>query len=100
MVCGNTVYLAGLISEDWNGDISQQAREVFTQIDFLLAKAGSDKKRILSMTCWIKDFNDYASFNEAYDDWIDCDSLPARATVRADMLDEKIRIEIMCVATL
>lgn len=98
VVHDSTIYLAGLIANDWERDITQQALEVFGQIDELLVQAGSDRSKILSMTCWIKDFADYAAFNETYDSWVDSDHLPARATVRADMLDDKILIEVMCIA--
>jgi enamine deaminase RidA (YjgF/YER057c/UK114 family) len=100
VVHGGTVYLAGLIAENWDGDVSAQANEIFAQIDQLLAKAGTDRSRVLSMTCWLKDFADYAAFNAAYDAWIDPRNLPARATVRADLLDPRLRIEIMTIASM
>jgi len=95
-----TVYLAGLIAETWDADIATQSQEVFGQIDALLAVAGTDKSKLLSMTCWIADFADYGVFNETYDGWIDAGNLPARATVRAELLDPKLKIEIMVTAAL
>ena len=95
---GDTIYLAGLIADTWDGDIAVQASEIFVQIDALLARAGSNRSQLISLTCWITDFDDYAGFNAAYDGWIDPDNLPARATVRADLLDPRLRIEIMAIA--
>ncbi len=95
---GSTVNLSGQIADDWDLDIAGQARQVFSKIDTLLATAGSDKSRILSMTCWISDFSDYAAFNDAYDAWVEADNLPARATVKAELLDPRLRIEIMVTA--
>ncbi|VAX08506.1 hypothetical protein MNBD_ALPHA03-481 [hydrothermal vent metagenome] len=94
----NTVYLAGQIADDWDKDITGQANEIFARIDILLAKAGTDKKKLLTMTCWINDFSNYTGFNQAYDAWIDAENLPARATVRAELLDPKLHIEIMLTA--
>ncbi|MEJ5219894.1 MULTISPECIES: RidA family protein [Rhodobacterales] len=95
---GDIVYLAGLIAETWDADIAIQSQEVFNQIDELLAKAGTNKSRLLTMTCWIADFADYGVFNETYDGWIDTQNLPARATVKAELLDPTLKIEIMVTA--
>lgn len=100
VVNGNLVYVAGTIAENWNGDISQQTKEILAQIDGLLREAGSSRSKLLSMTCWIKDFADYDAFNRVYDDWIDKENLPARATVRADLLDPRLKIEIAAVAAI
>ena len=93
------VYLAGLIARDMDAGIVEQTRDIFVQIDALLAAAGTDKSKLLTMNCWIKDFADYALFNETYDRWVDPTNLPARATVRADLLDPRQRIEIMATAS-
>ncbi|MEM6682510.1 MAG: RidA family protein [Pseudomonadota bacterium] len=93
-----TVYLAGLIAEDWDGDIVRQSNDIFSQIDDLLGQADTDKSKLLSLTVYIKTFEDYAAFKAAYADWIDADNLPARATVRADLLDPKLKIEIQAIA--
>ena len=47
---------------------------------------------------YIRSFEDYAAFKQTYADWIDHDNLPARATVRADLLDPKLKIEILATA--
>ena len=95
---GETVYLAGLIAENWDGDMTAQANEIFAQIDALLAEAGASKSTLLSLQVFITSFDDYPAFKAAYAAWIDPDNLPARATVRADLLDPKLKIEIMGVA--
>ena len=98
VVHGNTVYLAGLIADDWDKDITGQSEEIFAQIDDLLAQAGSDRSLILSLTVYIKSFDDYGAFKDVYAGWINHDHLPARATVRADLLDPKLKIEIQGIA--
>jgi enamine deaminase RidA (YjgF/YER057c/UK114 family)/rhodanese-related sulfurtransferase len=98
VVRGDTAYLAGQIADDFDGDVRAQAVEVFAKIDALLAGVGSSKSQLLSMNVWIADFADYAAFNEAYDAWIDPGAKPARATVRAELLDPRLRVEIMAVA--
>jgi enamine deaminase RidA (YjgF/YER057c/UK114 family) len=87
-----------MIAETWDGDITVQAHEIFAQIDAALEACGSGRSALISMTCWISDFADYPAFNTAYDSWIDTQALPARATVRAELLDPRLRLEIMAVA--
>ena len=98
VVHGDAVYLAGQIADDWDQDIAGQAKEIFAKIDGLLSRAGSTKSKILTMICWIKDFADYCAFNETYDAWVDRENLPARATVKAELLDARVRIEVMLTA--
>ncbi len=98
VIDGGTIYLAGQIASNWDLDIVGQTKEIFDKIDTLLAACDSSKSGILSMTVWIKTFEDYKAFNEIYDGWIDPTNKPARATVRADMLDPNILIEIMITA--
>ena len=100
VIHGGTAYLAGLIAEDWDKDIKGQTTEIFAEIDSLLKSAGTDKSSLLSMTVYIKSFDDYAAFKEAYAEWIDHDQLPARATVRADLLDPKLKVEIQATAAI
>lgn len=98
VVSNDSVHLAGLVATDAQGDIEHQSNDIFGQIDTLLARAGSNKSQLLSMNVWIKDFADYRGFNASYERWIDSRNLPARATVRADLFDPRLRIEIMCIA--
>ena len=98
VVHGDTIYLAGQVAEDWDQDIAGQMKEIFAKIDRLLSQAGSTKSKILTMTCWIHDFADYCVFNETYDAWVDRENLPARATVKAELLDARVRIEVMLTA--
>ncbi|MEQ8261920.1 MAG: RidA family protein [Gimesia chilikensis] len=95
---GSLVFLAGLIPENWDLDMKGQAKEIFAQIDDLLQKSGSHRSRLLSLQVFIQSFEDYGEFKEAYAQWVDTENLPARATVRAELLDPRIKVEIMAVA--
>ncbi|MCP5365972.1 MAG: RidA family protein [Hyphomicrobiales bacterium] len=97
-VHGGFVFIAGQIADDWDKDIVGQSEEIFAKIDAILAAATSDKSRLLSLTVFIKDFADYAAYKAAYVGWLDAETMPARATVAAEMLDPKILIEIQGVA--
>lgn len=91
-------YLSGIVPDDFDGPIAAQAAQVFHRIDALLASVGSRRTQLLSVTVYLKTFEDYDAFRAAYAQWIDPAHLPARATVRADLRDPRIRIEIMASA--
>lgn len=94
-----TVYLAGQLAEDYNGDIVQQTRETLASIDALLAEAGSDKSRILSVTIYLKDMaRDYAGLNQVWDAWVAEGHAPARACVEAKMYRPEVLVEMTVVA--
>ncbi|MDP6259934.1 MAG: Rid family hydrolase, partial [Rhodospirillales bacterium] len=42
------VYLSGQVAEDWSAGIVGQTEQILKKIENLLAKAGSDKSKILS----------------------------------------------------
>ena len=48
VVHGDTVYLAGLTADDSKADVKGQTKQILDKIDALLAKAGTDKSKILS----------------------------------------------------
>jgi enamine deaminase RidA (YjgF/YER057c/UK114 family) len=93
-----TVYLAGQLADDYSGDIRAQTRETLASIDRLLAEAGSDKSRLLSVTIYLKDMADYAGLNLEWDAWLAEGAAPARACVEAALYDPRVRVEMSVVA--
>ncbi len=93
-----TAYLAGQIADDMDGDVRKQTEQVLEKIDALLAGVGSSRSNLLSLTVWLADFADYGAYNEVYGQWVDPAAKPVRATVRAELLDPRLKIEMMAVA--
>ena len=83
----------------WPG-LEVQTREVLAKIDGLLASAGTDKSKLLSMNVYLSNIADFDAMNAAFDEWIDTANLPARATVEARLADPNLRVEITAVAAL
>jgi len=101
VIHNGTVYLAGQLADDLNGDIVQQTRETLASTDRLLAEAGSDKSKILSVTIYLKDMErDYAGLNQVWDAWVAPGAAPARACVEAKMYKPEVLVEMMIVAAL
>ncbi|SFI06942.1 Enamine deaminase RidA, house cleaning of reactive enamine intermediates, YjgF/YER057c/UK114 family [Pseudomonas guineae] len=101
VIHNGTVYLAGQLADDYSGDIVAQTRETLASTDRMLAEAGSDKSKILSVTIFLKDMaRDYAGFNQVWDAWVVPGAAPARACVEANMYKPEVLVEITVVAAL
>lgn len=92
------IFLAGQVANDPTGDIRQQAREAFAKVDDMLAQAGSDKTRVMSVTIWLRDMEDYEGFNEVWDQWVVQGQTPARACGKVQLADPRIRVELIVTA--
>lgn len=100
VVGGGHLYISGTIARTHNASIEVQTREVLERVDELLAKAGTDKSRLLSATIYLPHIRDYEAMNEVWDQWVDPENKPARATVEARLAIESLRVEISAVALL
>lgn len=96
----DTVYLAGQVGNDLNADIQQQTRETLANIEQLLAEAGSDISRILSVTIYLKDIDaHFAGMNQVWDQWLPEGLAPARAAVEAKLCEPEILVELSVIAS-
>jgi len=99
VVHGNTVYLAGIVADNPKGkSVTEQTKDIVRQIDGLLAKAGSDKTKLLSANIWLADMATFADMNLVWDAWVSPGNTPARATVEAKLATPDYKVEIMVVA--
>ena len=99
VVHGNTVYLAGIVANEPKGkSVTEQTKDIVAQIDGLLAKAGSDKAKLLSATIYITDMANFAEMNSVWDTWVVPGNTPARATVEAKLATPDYKVEIMVIA--
>lgn len=99
-VHNGTVYLAGQIAEDAIQDIEGQTRQVLGAVDALLAKAGSDKSRILMAQIFLANLADFDGMNRVWDAWVVPGHTPCRATVQAALAQSEWKIEIVVTAAL
>ena len=68
-------------------------------VDAALAKAGTDKSRILEVTIWLADMEkDYQGMNAVYDTWIVPSSPPTRACVQAKLYTPSCKVEVRVIA--
>jgi enamine deaminase RidA (YjgF/YER057c/UK114 family) len=99
VVHGNTVYLAGIVADEPKGkSVTEQTRSILAQIDGFLAKAGTDKSKLLTANIWITDMANFAEMNAVWDGWVSPGNTPARATVEAGLATPDYKVEIMVTA--
>jgi enamine deaminase RidA (YjgF/YER057c/UK114 family) len=99
VVHGDTIYLAGVVANKAAGEsVTKQTQEVLSIIDGHLAKAGSDKSKLLTATIYLTDMADYAEMNSVWDGWVSSGNTPARATVEARLAAPRYNVEIMVTA--
>jgi len=97
-VHSGVVYLAGQIADDGSQDIAGQTAQVLAAIDALLARAGSDKSRILRAQIFIADLAEFAAMNAVWEAWVVPGHTPPRATVEAKLARPEWKIEIVVTA--
>jgi enamine deaminase RidA (YjgF/YER057c/UK114 family) len=99
VVHGNTVYLAGIVADSPKGkSMTEQTKSIVSQIDSFLARAGTDKGKLLSANIWITDMAKFGEMNAVWDAWVSPGHAPARATVEAKLASPDYLVEIMVVA--
>ncbi|MGY4310206.1 enamine deaminase RidA (YjgF/YER057c/UK114 family) [Bradyrhizobium sp. USDA 4369] len=99
VVHGNTVYLAGVVAQKTAGEsVTKQTEEILSIIDGHLAKAGTDKSKLLSATIYLTDIKTFGEMNAVWDGWVSTGNTPARATVEAKLAAPQYTVEIMVIA--
>ena len=99
VVHGNTVYLAGVVASNAAGEsVTKQTQDILKTIDAHLAKAGTDKSKLLSATIYITDMKTFQEMNAVWDGWVSPGNTPARATVEAKLAAPQYTVEIMVTA--
>jgi enamine deaminase RidA (YjgF/YER057c/UK114 family) len=99
VIHGDTIYLAGVVATKAGGEsVTRQTQEVLSIIDSHLAKAGSDKSKLLTATIYLTDMKTFPEMNAVWDGWVSAGNTPARATVEARLASAQYNVEIMVTA--
>jgi enamine deaminase RidA (YjgF/YER057c/UK114 family) len=99
VIHNDTVYLAGIVANKAAGEsVTRQTQEVLSIIDGHLAKAGSDKSKLLTATIYLTDMKTFPEMNAVWDGWVSAGNTPARATVEARLAAPQYNVEIIVTA--
>ena len=104
---GNTVYVAGQVSRDKDGntvgvgDGAAQAEQVFTNLQGALASVGSDMRHLKKLNVFMTHREDIPAYRAARAKFIPDDALPASTLILcAGLADPEFRIEVEAIASI
>lgn len=102
VIANNLFYSSGQIplTSDGDlvtGDIKVQTHQVFSNLKAVLAEAGASLETVIKATVFLKDMNDFGSFNEVYGHYFS-EHKPARSCVEVARLPKDVAVEIEVIA--
>ena len=98
---GDIVYLAGQVARNAPGaSVAEQTSDILTIVDDLLAQAGSNKSKLLTVTIWLADISSFDEMNTVWDAWIDPQNPPCRACAEGKLAAPEYTVEVMLSAAL
>jgi 2-iminobutanoate/2-iminopropanoate deaminase len=81
------------------GSITEQTKRCLANLKAVIETAGSSMSRVVKVTVFLRDMNDFGEMNTEYKNWF-ADPPPARAAVQVARLPKDVGIEIEAVALL
>ncbi|MCS5689710.1 MAG: Rid family detoxifying hydrolase [Acidimicrobiales bacterium] len=103
ILTGDTLYIAGHLGRDpvttnlVSGGIESETRQSLANIREVLLTAGMDFENVVSVTAYIVDISEFATFNEVYREYFP-ENPPARATVQVAALNVGAKVELQMIA--
>lgn len=97
------IFTSGQIAITPNGelidrDIKRQTRQVLTNLENILAEAGSSLNDVIKVTIFLEDMNDFGVVNVIYAEYFG-EHKPARSTVAVKTLPKNVMVEMDVIAT-
>ena len=98
VIHNDIVYLSGQV-DGTAEDVVGQTKNVLAKVDKYLEEAGTDKSKLLTSTIWLKNIErDFGAMNQVWNDWIDKNNKPVRATTEASLAAPNMLVEIQVTA--
>ena len=91
-------YVCGKTAGDRSADIKGQTAEVLAKIDDRLARAGTDKSKLLMDNIYLADMSQKAEMNDVWRDWLGDLARPSRACVGTPLASADTLVEIVVTA--
>lgn len=103
---GDFLFISGQISINpltgkiVEGPLSLQFKQVFQNIEGILAAAGGSFDNVVKVDLFLKDLNHFGELNGIYREYFTGEVKPARQTVEASKLPMGSPLEVSCIAYL
>ncbi|MFW9809659.1 MAG: RidA family protein [Candidatus Thorarchaeota archaeon] len=81
------------------GSITEQTRQALSNVKGVIEAAGSTMNKVLKVTVFLKNMNDFSEMNTEYSKWFS-EPPPARAAVEVARLPKDVDVEIEAIALL
>lgn len=95
---GNLLFIAGMgAGSGFEGDIKAHTRQALDRVEAALKSAGSSMEKVLKVTVYLADLNDYDGMNAVYQGRFGPEP-PVRTTVSITGIPDHTRLEIDCIA--
>ena len=104
VIAGNMVYTSGQIAINplsgnvQASDICGQTEQVCENLSAVLKAAGTSLSKVVKTTCYLRNMEDFALFNEVYGKYFT--EKPARSCVAVRELPKNVLVEVDAVAEL
>lgn len=95
--CSGQVALPPEGGELVSDSVAEQTRQCITNLEAVLAEAGTDIDNVVKVSAFLTDMADFAEFNEVYAEFF-TGQVPARATIGVAGLPKGAKVEIECIA--
>jgi 2-iminobutanoate/2-iminopropanoate deaminase len=100
---GDLVFCSGQVALDPSSgelvgsSVGEQTQRAMENLKAVLTAAGTSLERVVKVTAYLTDMNDFPEYNEVYARYFPSDP-PARATVGVAALPKGAVVEVECVA--
>ncbi len=104
VLSGNTLYISGQIpmnpenGELITGDIRKETKQCMENLKAILEAAVMGFEQVVKTSIFVKDMHQFALINEAYSEYFDPETAPARETVEVANLPKFVNVEISMIA--
>ncbi len=104
VTCGDLIFVSGQgpvdpkTGEIVHGDLEAEATLAFQNLEAILRDCGSSLDKVLKVTVFLSDIDNFGAFNEIYKRFFKS-NFPARTCIQAGRLPFDIQVEIEAIAT-
>ncbi len=101
----NLLFTSGQIALDpetddlIRGDVQEETRQVLKNLEAILNAAGTTKDKVIKVTVFISNMDDFSLINEVYADFF-APHTPARACVQVARLPLDVKVEMEMIAAI